>query len=224
VDSTTPAVVQIQRTPPSAAVTSTSAITATTATVNGTVNPNTIALDSCFIDYGKTAALGSKVACTPAADSISGGDDVPVSAQLTGLTPGQAYFAAVEATGDQGLAVSTETSFTTLAIAPTIGAVKASSIKQTVAKVAVSVTSHGAATAVIFQYSKPATFPKRPKHSKTLHAAATASAKRLAVVLHGLKPHTKYHVRAVAINAKGAVVSKVITFKTKAKPKKKHKH
>ena len=60
---------------------------ASTATVAGTVNPNGYSTGYRF-DYGATTAYGSSTAATDAGAGIA---DVPVSAQLGGLTAGRTY-------------------------------------------------------------------------------------------------------------------------------------
>ena len=60
---------------------------ASTATVAGTINPNGYSTGYRF-DYGATIAYGSSTAATDAGAGIA---DVPVSAQLGGLTAGRTY-------------------------------------------------------------------------------------------------------------------------------------
>jgi hypothetical protein len=64
-------------------------VTETTATLNGTVNPNGGPVLDCNFEYGTTLAYGSTVPCTPSPGS--GNSDVAVTANLTRLSAGKAY-------------------------------------------------------------------------------------------------------------------------------------
>jgi hypothetical protein len=66
-----------------------SSITATSATLNGTVNPNGGAVSECKFEYGTTIAYGKTAPCTPAPGSGLGAETV--SAPITGLTPNTTY-------------------------------------------------------------------------------------------------------------------------------------
>jgi hypothetical protein len=66
-----------------------SAVTQTTATLNGTVNPNGGAVSECTFDYGTTTAYGKTAPCS--ALPGSGTSPVAVSAAITGLAPNTTY-------------------------------------------------------------------------------------------------------------------------------------
>ena len=76
--------------PPTAIVQPTSDLTATTATLNGGVNPDGSATSVSF-DYGTNSTLTSGTT-TPAQSIGSGTSAVAVSAPLTGLQPGTTYY------------------------------------------------------------------------------------------------------------------------------------
>ena len=68
------------------------AITATTATLSGTVNPEGTLLDACRFEYGTDHTYGNAVPCGETPTEIgSGNADVPVHADLTGLRGGSEY-------------------------------------------------------------------------------------------------------------------------------------
>src|SRR5467141_4079673 len=67
-----------------------SAIAQTTATLNGSVNPNGVEVTKCEFEYGTTTSYGQKAACVPAKPG-SGASPVPVSAALTGLAENTTY-------------------------------------------------------------------------------------------------------------------------------------
>lgn len=66
-----------------------SGLSQTTATVNGTVNPNSGEVSGCKVLYGPTAGYGSEAPC----DSLPGDGPraAPVSAPLSGLAPNTTY-------------------------------------------------------------------------------------------------------------------------------------
>jgi hypothetical protein len=67
-----------------------SGFTATTATLNGTVEPEGVPTTHCFFEWGTTTAYGNRVACAQG-EVLSGSGTEQVSAELTGLTPGETY-------------------------------------------------------------------------------------------------------------------------------------
>ncbi len=74
--------------PPVAITEEASTVTQTSATLNGTVNPEGSTLEECFFEYGPTTSYGSIVAC----GSLPGGAvPVTISAAITGLTAGETY-------------------------------------------------------------------------------------------------------------------------------------
>src|SRR4029077_14860433 len=79
------------------------------ATVSGTVNPNGIDTNYYF-QYGTTTAYGSNTAST---DAGAGTADVPVSANLTGLTSATTYHYRVVAVSSAGSPLGGDHTFTT---------------------------------------------------------------------------------------------------------------
>jgi hypothetical protein len=67
-----------------------SAITAESAVIAGSVNPNSSKITDCEIEYGVTTSYEQSVACAPSALG-SGSDPVKVSATLHGLSPSTTY-------------------------------------------------------------------------------------------------------------------------------------
>ncbi|MGH2855157.1 MAG: hypothetical protein ACRDLF_13305, partial [Solirubrobacteraceae bacterium] len=59
-------------------------VTRTSATVNGTVNPDATAVTTCEFQYGTTTAYGKTVPCSQALP-LEGSSPKPVSAEITGL-------------------------------------------------------------------------------------------------------------------------------------------
>ena len=85
------------------------AVTTTSATLNGTVNPNGSPTAAWF-QWGTTTNYGNLTSVTALG---SGTTALPLSAPLAGLTPGVTYHFRVAATNDYGLAYGSDQSFTT---------------------------------------------------------------------------------------------------------------
>ncbi|MFN4004804.1 MAG: DUF6701 domain-containing protein [Hylemonella sp.] len=97
---------------PAATTSPATAVTATAATLNGSVTPNDAATTVSF-EYGPTTAYGSTIAATPAT-LAAGATASPVSAGLTGLLPGTTYHYRVVATSSAGTSYGADATFTTL--------------------------------------------------------------------------------------------------------------
>lgn len=86
-------------------------VTATTATLNGVVNPNKE--DTTYVfEYGTTTAYGSTTAVQPAVSGNAGKD---VSVTVTGLSPGTTYHFRLVATNPSGSDTGNDAVFTTAA-------------------------------------------------------------------------------------------------------------
>lgn len=97
---------------PDASVQTAPVVTAESATLDGTVNPGGLPVNSCRFEYGAAEeGLTDSSPCT----SIPGSGNVAeaVSARLTGLTPDTYYHYRLSATNANGSAHSQEASFTT---------------------------------------------------------------------------------------------------------------
>lgn len=111
--------------PPATAPTATtgadSAVTTTSATLAGTVNPNGTDATASFL-YGTSSTLtgATTVSATPA-DAGAGTTAVSVSANLTGLTPDTKYYYEVQAKNSGGTGTGSIMSFSTNAAATTPG-------------------------------------------------------------------------------------------------------
>lgn len=85
-------------------------VTTTSATLNATVNPESQGTE-CIFEYGTTTAYNKTAPCPPPG---SGESPVPVSAQLSGLTPDTTYHFRVSAANAQGESTGRDATFTTL--------------------------------------------------------------------------------------------------------------
>jgi len=96
--------------PPLAVTLPVTDVTATTATLHGTVNPQQAATTAIF-EYGTTTSYGRTVAASPS--SLQGTQAQAVSGQLAGLDPGTTYHYRLVATNAGGRAEGSDLTFTT---------------------------------------------------------------------------------------------------------------
>jgi len=87
-------------------------LTPTTARLNGTVNPNSLAT-TYYFEYGLNTGYGS---VTPTVSAGAGPSHVAVTAALTGLTQGTTYHCRLVATNSVGTSVTADLTFNTVAI------------------------------------------------------------------------------------------------------------
>jgi hypothetical protein len=94
---------------PSANTGAASAVTASSASLNGTVNPNGAATRVLF-QYGTTKAYGK---ATPSKGAGSGASPVSTSAAIGSLTPATTYHFRLVASSDAGTRLGADATFTT---------------------------------------------------------------------------------------------------------------
>jgi len=99
--------------PPAVVTAAASAVTSTTATLNGAVNPDAWQITSCEFDISPAP---SGVATIPCAQQLAaGGAPIPVSATALGLAPATTYTVTLNATSVQGSSSGSPVTFTTAA-------------------------------------------------------------------------------------------------------------
>ncbi len=120
---------------PSATSGSASSITATGATLNGTVNDNGLTTTVTF-DHGLTTGYGTNVGATTGGTVNAGSGNTATAVAITGLTCNTTYHFRVKATSAGGTTNGSDASFTTSACvpgAPTIGTATAGDTSASVA-------------------------------------------------------------------------------------------
>jgi hypothetical protein len=198
---------------PTASTGAASGLTDTQASLAGTVNPQG-QLTSYAFQYGTTTAYGEQ---SPLASAGSGTADVPVTANLSGLTPGTTYHYRVIATNASGTTVGGDRTFATTGTAPppapkpsvTTGRAIVSGASATVTG---SVNPNGRDATYYFELGETAGYgqqtPPQSAGAGTLNVAVAAA-------LPGLKAGTTYHDRLVAVGPGNAVaVGADATFTT----------
>jgi hypothetical protein len=195
---------------PVAVTGSATSVTTTSATLNGTVDPNGRAT-TWYFEYGTSTSYGSKTAEKSAG---SGTSTTGVAGPVSGLTRGRLYHYRLVATSDAGTSRGADQSFSTIT-APTAVTGAASSIGLTSAKLNGTVTANGQATSWYFEYGTSTSYgSKTPAKS----AGSGTSAVKVTASLTGLRRTTTYHYRLVATNASGTTVGGDRTFSTALPP------
>ena len=206
-------------TPPTATIAPVSDVTATSATFNGSVNPNGGGKLSTgyHFEYSDDAGATWTSVPTPDADAGNGTSDVPVSQAVTGLEPNTAYQVRLVARRPfaAGSATSAVETFTTDAAPPTVSGVGSSQITNTTAVLGGRVDPNHSQTTYQFEYGTDISYGNAtPLDSAGSGARSVAVSKTVT----GLQPNTEYHFRLVASNAAGPAESADHTFTTDANP------
>jgi hypothetical protein len=133
---------------PSVSTGSPSELRATSATLNGTVNPEGLPVTSCVFEYGTSASYGQTVPCEP--NPGSGEAPVPVSAKLTGLQADTAYHYRLKAAYGNGAIFGADEEFTTAG--PKLSLEAVSDVTADSVTLEATINPHNAPTSYYFQY------------------------------------------------------------------------
>ncbi len=185
----------------------------TSATLNGRVDPNGLPVTACELEYGISKSLESSAPCKPEPGSSS--SYVSVSATVSGLTEGAAYYYRVSASNANGTARGEEASFTTLWKLPVVTPRAASEVTQTEATLNGAVNPSGVKVVeCLFEFGRSSAYEASIPCS-TLpgegHSAVAVSA-----AISELLPGRTYHFRVVARNVHGKSASADASFVTAA--------
>lgn len=185
-------------------------VTATSATLNGTVDPNG-QTTTWYFEYGTGTSYGSKTAAKSAG---SGTSQVSVAAAASSLTPGRLYHYRLVATSDAGASRGADRTFST-GSAPTSVSGPATSVTPTSATLNGAVNPNGQETTWYFEYGTSTRYG-----SKTSGKSAGSGTGSVAVSssLRSLRAGLIYHYRVVAKNASGTTFGADQTFSTSFAP------
>lgn len=196
---------------PTFATGSASSVTATTATLSATIDPNGSDMSECRFEYGTTSSYGSSAPCTKLPGS--GINPTSVSASLAGLDPKTVYHFRITADYPGGSGAGKDATFTTLGAAPTVVADGPSGLTQSSATLDATVDPNGTeVTKCEFEYGSSTSYGTSVACTPSPgggHEALAVSAS-----LTALQPHTTYHFRISATNAEGTSHSNDETFQT----------
>ena len=194
--------------PPAVTTDPATSVTGTTATLNGTVNPEGQSTTYHF-EYGTTTAYGTSAPSSPAnagSDSTSHAE----TAAITGLTTGTTYHFRLDATNATGTTNGTDRTFTTLS-PPAATTTSASSVTGSGATLNGMVNPNGQATTYHFDYGTTTSYGTSTS-SASAGSDSTSHAENAAIT--GLSTSTTYHFRIVATNATGTTNGADLTFTT----------
>lgn len=200
---------------PGASVLPATGVTATGATLRGSVNPEDAPTSYQFV-WGTPGDLTAHR--TPAAPEAVGSDatDRPVSETLTGLEPVTTYVFAVVASGN-ATTTSTSGSFTTDAVAPTATTGAADATTSTGATLHATIDPRGSATSYAFEWGTSSAYGNRAR-AVDVEVGAGHGPRPVQQALTGLAGGTTYHVRVVARSAAGVTEGADRTFTTDPGP------
>jgi hypothetical protein len=185
----------------------------TTATLNGTVDPNGTATNYYF-QYGTTTAYGLQ---SPTQSAGAGDAPVPAQATISGLTPSTTYHYRLVATREGQPDVNgDDRTFTTAAApanpaAPSISSVRVADRTATSARLTARIDPNRAATTWHMEWGlTPSLGTRSPDQTIPTGDGAVP----VSVPLAGLTPNTKVYWRVFASNAAGQRRSGIVNFTT----------
>jgi hypothetical protein len=178
---------------PTVSVQNAGSVSGAAATLNGTVNPEGLAVTDCEFEYGTSSAYGSTKPCEGVIPTD--GNDHAVAAALTGLDPGTTYHFRVVATNANGTGESADETFTTNQPAGTeaatgVGAAKAT-LNGTVRPEAEAVSE------CFFQYGANTNYGKKVACAGAI--PTDEGSHPVSASLTQLRPGTAYHFRLVIV-------------------------
>jgi len=195
-------------TPTLAATTAASSIASTTATSGGDISSDGgSAVTARGIVWGTTSNPTTAVT-TKTTDGTGTG---VFTSSLTGLTPATLYYVRSYATNDIGTVYGAETSFTTLAVAPTLSTTAASSITKYAATSGGTITSNGGSVITVSGICWSTSATPTTSDSKTTDGTTSGT---FSGSITGLTAGTTYYVRAYATNAIGTSYGAAQSFTT----------
>ncbi len=210
-------------TPPAVTIGAVTNVTATSATLNGTVDPNGAAVETRYrFEYREEGtATWTRV---PASDEPvpDGTADQPVSEPIglapnPPLEPNTQYRVRLVATREfaGGSATSAEQTFTTDPAPPSISEVGAREVTDTTALLAGRVDPNRSHTTYRFEYGTDTSYGNATAVDIAGSGAAPAPVSK---AIDGLQPNTTYHFRLAATSVAGEAQGPDQTFTTKATP------
>jgi hypothetical protein len=186
-----------------------SGITATSATLNGTVNPNGGATTAWF-QYGLTTSYGSFTTTTNLAATYT---TFSLSNLIGSLAPGTTYHFQIVASNSVSTTLGADLTFTTGPAAPTVATLAATGADATSATLNGTVNPNGAATTAWFKYGLTTSYGNS---TTTTNLAPTNTTLSVPSLIGSLAPDTTYHFQIVASNSVSTILGTDLTFTTGA--------
>jgi DNA-binding beta-propeller fold protein YncE len=194
-----------------------SGVTATSATVAGTVNPEGTETSYTFqygLDTTYSTGCSTPPCSSPSTPAGSGGSAVPASAGLTELQPNITYHYRLVGTNAAGTTFGADETFKTEGEAPTILGESSSGVGPTAATLQAQINPNNQGTTYTFEYSTSEAEVLAAKGTKLLGAAALGgfnlAGEPASVEASSLTPITVYYYRVLATNATGTTTDPTI--------------
>lgn len=187
--------------------------TAKTATLSGSVNPNSQSTTVSF-QYGETTAYGKTVVASQS--PLTGDISSNVSADISGLVPHTLYHVRVVAVNATGTTYGEDKTFTTPGAAPDVVTKAATAISNTGANFNGVVNANNSDTYYHFEYGLTTTYGSIIPGIDILVTGSSDTAVSLAVT--GLTPNTTYHFRISATNEHGTTYGDDVQVTVKSVP------
>jgi hypothetical protein len=180
----------------------------TSATLNGTVNPDGLLVTSCEFEYGPEASYGQSMPCAQSLGSGSG--PVAVSAELSGLPEGATYHYRLVASNANGPNQGADAEVT-LPSLPSVDSASTENLLPGSVDLHAAINPHSAETSYRFEYGTSTAYGSSIPVSDGVIPSGQADR---TVVEHvtGLQPNTTYHWRVVAHNIAGTTTGSDHTF------------
>jgi parallel beta-helix repeat protein len=198
--------------PPSVSTDVATSATSSSATLNGTVNPNGTSTTVTF-EYGTSSSYGSTVTATQS--PLTGTNSQNVSVGVTGLATGTTYHFRVRGTNSAGTTNGDDQTFTTTSgppvAAPTVTTGSGSAVTSTSATLNGTVNPNGSTTTYYFEYGTTASYGASTSSTSAGSGTSDVSAN---ATITGLTSETTYHYRVVAMNSSGTSLGADDSFVT----------
>lgn len=194
---------------PVSTIANASEIMTSSATLSGTVNPNSLSTTVTF-EYGLTTSHGSSLVASQS--PLNGDANGIVSVVLSGLNPGKMYYFRIKAENSLGITYSNELSFNTLGNAPVAVTLSIKNLKASTTTINGSVNPGYLSTNAIFEWGTTINYGNTT--TSTQGSVTGNTSVNVNAALSGLNPMTTYHYRIKATNELGTTIGEDKTFKT----------
>lgn len=199
--------------PPAVSTETATAITRTTATLNGAVNPEGTPVTACQFEIGPFEGFYTETVPCAQTLPLSGSSSVPVSAALTGLVAGNVYYYRLSATNENGTSEASAQSFATLPAVEGVGTAAATAVTSSTATLNGTLEPNGVETQYHFEYG---TTSEYGSSTESTEAGSQSGPTAVSASLTGLLPNQEYHFRLVAQNSFGTTTGADEVFYTPA--------
>jgi hypothetical protein len=196
-------------------------VTATTATLNGELNPGAGGEAGEYdFTYKQSATECTEGSIAPEPPGAAlGAEKEAVSVSLTGLEPSRPYTSCVVATHEGESSSGAPLTFKTLGAKPTVDSESSSGVTSTGATLEAQVNPNNQETTYVFEYATNEALAGATSVAGASPLAAEFGDRLASVdVSAALQPATTYYYRVVATNATGPTEGAVQSFTTLAAP------